>query len=159
LESLSLITKINSWLNLEKENINLKNIVNEIIDWIKLRYLEKNIKLNLQITKEDMILNLFSVKIVLKNLIENAFKYSNINWEIIINITNSQIIIKDNWIWISKENQWKIWDKFWKEDVSRNDEDTFWLWLYIVKRICELNNWKINLNSEKNIWTTFTINI
>jgi K+-sensing histidine kinase KdpD len=158
LNNLNLITKIESWYNLKTENLNISDVFHDNILKIQKQFIEKNISTKLIISDEIyQQTNKFSFEIIIKNLVENAFKYSKNNWNIEFYLDEKQLYIKDNWIWIQEENLDKIWDRFWKEDESRSEEKSFWLWLYIVKKIVEIYNWKISVETEKNIWTKFII--
>lgn len=139
---------INSLLFLAE---NSQSKVKDKISFKKLleKYSEnKNILLNI---KEDFIAywdnNLF--EILLKNLIENALKYS-INKKVNIEINGNEIIfsnkIDKN---ISKEELEKYTQIFYKWQNS-NDFSSYGIWLSIVKKICDNYGLKILLKSEKN---------
>jgi hypothetical protein len=49
-----------------------------------------------------------------------------------------------------------VFDRFFKEDSSRSTE-WFWIWLALVKKICNIYSWKVELDSIKWKWTTFKI--
>jgi signal transduction histidine kinase len=93
---------------------------------------------------------------VINNLIFNAFKYTN-SWTIEIKLDETSFSIKDSWIWISKENLPKIWTRFYKEDKSRTDTESHWLWLALVKDIVKKHKFKINVKSTEWEWSKFTI--
>lgn len=77
-------------------------------------------------------------------------------WKIDIKYKNNSLIIKDTWIGIKKDDINKIWDRFYKSDNSRNTPG-FGIWLSLVKKIGDIYNWKISVDSEENIWTKFSI--
>jgi len=96
------------------------------------------------------------------NLIDNAIKYSADKPELIIQTRNTdqQLIfsLSDNGIGIEKEYQKKVFDKFFRVPTGNvHDVKGFGLGLSYVKRIVELHEGKIELQSEKNHGTTFTI--
>jgi signal transduction histidine kinase len=70
--------------------------------------------------------------------------------------TETGIIVKDNGIGISKENQEKIFDMFYR--VSENSVGSG-LGLYIVKEIVEKLDGKIEVESEPGKGTAFSIHI
>lgn len=96
------------------------------------------------------------MKFLLKICIDNAFKYSDKNWEIKISYKNWKLDISNTWKWISQENIDKIWDVFWKEDVWRTEYDSYGLWLALVKKILNILFYEISVKSEWDI-TIFTI--
>ncbi len=67
--------------------------------------------------------------------------------------------VSDNGIGIAKEDQEKIFDKFVQIERKEEDYQGTGLGLSIVKRLIELFNSKIHLESQENIGTTFTFTI
>lgn len=156
LDVLTYITKFQAWQNLKKDNINLREIIDSEIEIMSQKYL-KEFKLNIDVDKSLTIFtNAWWIKLIVKNLIQNSFKYSNDKLIISIKWNWDYLEIKDNWIWICKENIDKIFNPFWQWDSSKKTE-WFWLWLALVKQVCDINNWIIQVNSIENIWTEFKI--
>lgn len=141
----------------ETQEINLDDLVWEILNDFKSKIDEKKITITKQI-KQDITLtaNKSYAYIFISNIIWNAIKYNKIMWKIDIKYKNNSLIIKDTWIGIKKDDINKIWDRFYKSDNSRNTPG-FGIWLSLVKKIGDIYNWKISVDSEENIWTKFSI--
>ena len=97
---------------------------------------------------------------VLYNLIDNAKKFSNSNSSIKIetSIKNEKVFIsvKDSGIGIPKDSLKKIWERFYKTDVSRGkDKRGSGLGLSIVKEIIQAHNENINVISTEGVGTEF----
>lgn len=97
---------------------------------------------------------------VLYNLIDNAIKFSHNNSSIGISITDKNdrifISVKDSGIGIPKENLSKIWDRFYKTDISRGKDKTgTGLGLSIVKEVISSHNENINVISTEGVGTEF----
>lgn len=107
----------------------------------------------LENTKVKIEKNTFDI--LFKNLLSNAIKFSKEAKKIEIWCNNDIFWIKDNWIWIKKEKINKIWDKFFRQDKNK---EWFWVWLFIVKRLVQLYNWEIQVESEESKGTKFIIN-
>jgi signal transduction histidine kinase len=60
--------------------------------------------------------------------------------------------VTDTWIGIKKENIEKVFDRFFQDADSRNQE-WYGIWLSLVKKIADLHSWKIDIESEKGVWT------
>ncbi len=132
--------------NLQKEKINLFDIINEKIDKKNFIISKKN-KEKIYILAERKL-----IEILLKNLIENALKYWKKNEKIEIFLEDKKFIIKNKiekkFLKIDKE---KIFEIFYKWDNSRHTS-WYWLWLNIVKKIIILHNFKIYINIENNFF-------
>lgn len=97
---------------------------------------------------------------VIYNLLDNAIKFSHNNSTININITDKNdkifVSIKDTGIGIPKENLNKIWDRFYKTDLSRGKDKTgTGLGLSIVKEVINSHNENINVISTEGVGTEF----
>jgi two-component system phosphate regulon sensor histidine kinase PhoR len=96
------------------------------------------------------------------NLIENAIKYSNNNKQFIIKIDQNKIgpfwEIKDFGVGISKEDQSKIFDKFFRvsSGLVHNTKGTG-LGLTLVKQIMDSHNGQITVNSSVGQGSTFRL--
>ena len=99
------------------------------------------------------------LKIALKNIIKNAIIYSHKDSEVTIKNyfenDNFVIAVEDRGIGIAKEEQEKIFEKFYRTDKSRNKESGgTGLGMAIVEKIAKLHNAKIKLESQEGIGTT-----
>lgn len=97
---------------------------------------------------------------VLYNLIDNATKFSNSNSAIQIetSIKNEKVFIsvKDSGIGIPSDSLKKIWNRFYKTDLSRGkDKKGTGLGLSIVKEIIQAHNENINVISTEDVGTEF----
>ncbi|MEZ4909701.1 MAG: HAMP domain-containing sensor histidine kinase [Saprospiraceae bacterium] len=101
---------------------------------------------------------------IVSNLIDNAVKYSKNEpkVQLICDYFDEGIVIKiiDEGIGIDKEQQKKLFDKFYR--VSTGDVHNvkgFGLGLYYVKNICSAHGWQIDVHSQLGEGSTFTIKI
>ncbi len=95
---------------------------------------------------------LFSI--VVTNLIENAFKYSEDEVHIII--SEKQIEVKDSGIGISEENLKNITEKFYR--VHTNSwNNSLGLGLFLVNKITQLHHFTLKIKSKINEGSSFII--
>ncbi len=104
------------------------------------------------------------IKQVLYNLIDNAIKFSHVDSAITIHTYARQkkvfVSIKDNGIGIPKDSIKKIWDRFYKTDISRGkDKSGTGLGLSIVKEIIQSHNETIDVVSTEGAGTEFTFSL
>ena len=162
--------KNEKWIhNIKEETEKMNKLVIELLDLAKI---EANKKIlmkeeNLSKLTENEILTYESLfyekKIKLKFgiLIDNSIKHTNENGNVTVNLykSNKDIIleVKNDGDEIKKEDEQKIFERFYKIDESRNrNENRYGLGLAIAKDIVEKHNAKISANSKKGI-TTFKV--
>jgi signal transduction histidine kinase len=104
----------------------------------------------------------YSVYQSVVNLVDNAIKYTDEGF-IEIRLSrdenkNLKIEIEDSGIGISEEYMSNLFEAFSQEETgySRRFEGTG-LGLSLVKNYCDINNIKINVNSEKDSGTIFSL--
>ena len=152
---------------LEKEvqsnkRASLDKVLFEAVE-LNLDFIEKkNLELILEI-EEDLSVNFDEkyLSIVVNNLITNAVKYTQEGYiKILAKKQNKNILleINDSGIGISKEDQNKIFERFYRVDKARTSmKDGIGLGLAIVKKICERFQSSIKVQSEINKGSTFSI--
>lgn len=123
---------------------------------------EKNLTFDLALTGTTLYVKADAAKIdqVLHNLIDNAIKFSeshsSIRLETTIRNGKAFISVKDFGIGIPKESLNKIWERFYKTDLSRGkDKKGSGLGLAIVKEIIQLHHENINVISTQGVGTEF----
>lgn len=102
-------------------------------------------------------------KIVLRNVIENATKYSSPDSEP-IQITATvigdfcEICVKDFGVGIAKEDLERVFEPFYRVDSSRSKTSGgFGIGLHLCKRIMSALGGSINIDSSKGEWTKVTL--
>ncbi len=151
---------------LKCHSININDLMEQLVSGIRLKVNEKDGEISLQLNAtspivfgdETHISNMFI------NLIDNAIKYSKRKPIIEIRTYNLNknvvVIVKDNGIGIKKENQKKVFDKFYRVHTGNvHDVKGFGLGLSYVKKIVEQHKGSINLKSEKDKGSEFMVTL
>ena len=153
-------------LVLNKEEINIKDILNQLRDSFELFQKKEGAILNLKIGEgsHDLVADPVHMTNVVHNLTDNALKYSNENPVITITTkrTEKALLIEftDQGIGIKKEHLTSIFEKFYRVPTGNvHNVKGFGLGLYYVKLIVESHKGEINVKSVPNKGTTFTIKI
>lgn len=173
-EGTRLLTLIESILNLSKledetiektyEDIDLYEIANEIVNRVNPQAISH--KVNLDVRGETVFIsaNRRMIEDLIYNLIDNAVKYNVENGTVLVSVYNEGnygvISVKDSGIGIPKEEQDRIFERFYRIDKSRSKKiEGSGLGLSIVKHIVEYHNGSITLESEVGKGTTITIKL
>ena len=150
-------------VSLDYQELDVKAVVKESMDLFEPLAKEKHLSLiyHNQI-KEPLILDYSTVKTILSNFISNAIKYSN---EGIITIKTKKeddtfiLSVQDEGIGIPKNKLNYIYDRFYQVDKSRSSKISTGLGLSIVKKIVELNQGTIDVESSAGIGSTFIVKL
>jgi signal transduction histidine kinase len=151
--------------NFKPVKINLYELLIEEIENLKTLASQKQIALN-HLIKPDMNVtaDLQMVKTILRNLISNAIKYTNVNGEIVINACELkkfvEVTVKDNGIGISDENMRKLFkiDAF-HSTPGTHDEKGTGLGLLLCKEFVELHGGSIRIESESGKGSIFSFTL
>lgn len=146
----------------EMEKLDISRLVTEISDQMTLLG-EKNIHLTvnvepwLKVNGNEVLLTR-----MLQNLISNAYRYGVQDGNIRVKLDkvgeDAELAIIDDGIGISKEDQEKIFDRFFQSDSSRSIQGTG-LGLSMVKKIVELHKGEIEVESEEKQGSIFRVRI
>ncbi|NLZ33393.1 MAG: HAMP domain-containing histidine kinase [Clostridiales bacterium] len=136
------------------EKINLKNIINELLDIRTLDLKGKNLKINFSSKDHILIGNKQYIKILFSNLIDNAIKYSSkettikIKLEEINEFIQFSILSKGKVIPVDLKD--KIFEAFVRvENKGFSSKNSNGLGLYICKNIIAAHGGLIELNLNK----------
>lgn len=145
------------------ENIYFDEIIDESINEVKNFAKLNNIRINF-ILEDTVEYKGYSnlLKIALKNILKNSIQFSHNNSEVIVksykNSSFFMISVQDFGIGIAKNEQNKIFEKFYRTDKSRNkNSGGTGLGMSILKKIVDIHKGKIQIQSDENIGTTITI--
>lgn len=149
---------------LEKENVNIDKLIEEILNpYIELYSMDRKIKLDLN-NKKDYELDKDKISELLIILFDNAIKYTKEKDSITVKTfeENKKLVIQviDTGIGISDESIDKIFDRFYREDKSRSRETGGnGLGLSIADIIVSSHGGTIKASHNKPKGTIFTVKI
>jgi two-component system, OmpR family, phosphate regulon sensor histidine kinase PhoR len=153
-------------VELNKEDINLNELIKSTSPSIELKIAERKGKLNLNLdpTNALIVADQLHLTNIIHNLVDNGVKYSKDTPEITIglkNVANFVILsIQDKGIGIPKDAQKKVFDRFYRVPTGNiHNVKGFGLGLFYVKSVCKEHNWKISIESELGKGTTVFIKI
>ena len=150
--------------NVKQESIYLNALVLDNLTRFSEKSESKKLKIKTEFTEDYyLISDNYLVSIIISNLISNAIKYSNPNGEIAIELGKTSDVvtfsITDYGVGIAKNDLDKIFNSFYRSDVSNHPEiKGTGLGLSIVKRLCDLLKLEITVESKLNQGTKFVLN-
>lgn len=153
-------------IELKKEQINLTEIVEELCvhAQFRIKALGGEIVKNLDISPIHIVADKMHTVNIISNLIDNAIKYSKEIPKVTVvlrkNKQSIELTIKDEGIGIPKEHIEKIFDKLYRIPTGNlHNVKGFGLGLSYVKAIVTLNQWQLNVKSQVNIGSEFSVKI
>lgn len=138
--------------------VNLKEVVEDTIKRYTKKANDKNITIETDLNEVIINTSFNEFETLVSNLIDNAIKYNKINGHIKVKLTKAYLEVYDTGIGISRENQTRIFERFYRVDKAKSKlSGGTGLGLAIVKHICEKLNYKVRVESVVNEYTKFTI--
>ncbi|WP_057915003.1 sensor histidine kinase [Peribacillus muralis] len=146
----------------ERANCRLDQQIRSIILACEPNWLEKELEMDISLEKVSIFADADLMSQVWTNLIHNSIKFTQHHGTITISLQQvddqAKITISDTGIGISEQDQFHIFERFYKADLARErTKSGSGLGLSIVKRIIDMHDGSITVKSELEKGTTFTI--
>ena len=163
IKALLLMSKIENDQYIKTDVVKINELLEEVLEEVDDRLNQKNIRLyknfyddiELKPCNKALLFTLFS------NLLNNAIKYNKQNGSITITthqVNNKFTIeIRDTGIGIDESEQQAIFDRF--KRLNKNEAEGYGLGLPIVKTIAAFHNIDIDVTSEPEVGSVFTLSI
>ncbi len=154
-------------MDLKKQQVNFVELIESELVHLQLRIESLNGTLNTTFSTEDKILvyaDKFHLSNCLRNLFDNAIKYSGNNVKIGLSLISESehwaFQVSDQGIGIPKVEQDRIFEKFHRVQKGNvHDVKGFGLGLHYVKRIVDLHDGNISVDSKLDVGSTFTLRL
>ena len=148
----------------QKSHIKLKDLLENVLNSLSVQAKAMNLDIDASCENVTVYANLDHMQGILYNLISNAIKYNKPNGKIIIiikeRLDNILIKVMDTGIGISKEDQEKVFQRFYRVDKQRSKIVAgTGIGLAIVKHIVQFYNGSISLKSKENEGTSIEISL
>lgn len=150
-------------LKIEPEPINVHDLVTELSSNYTPQAAAKKLKLHIELDPklELLLSSKLYVREVLQNFITNAIKYTqrgSVTLGAKAKPKGVEFYVIDTGIGISKSDQERVFDKFFRsEDFRTRENNGTGLGLYVTAKLARLLHADINLSSQLNHGSTFTI--
>ncbi|HPE86206.1 MAG TPA: HAMP domain-containing sensor histidine kinase [Bacteroidales bacterium] len=172
-QSLELLDTLSQWSRIQRKKVQInlepfsvQDAIDIVIERIKERALAKNISIEINRKKTEILLNsdISLITIMLQHLMVNAIKYSYPRSKIILTVDETeegvQFSIEDDGSGIEKENFSRILDTTdYYYTYGTADEKGPGLGITIVQEYCKLINGKLWFESKKEEGSTFFLQL
>lgn len=150
--------------SLDKSEFPLIEQLNRVIEMEDNAALSKDIEIEFVHPKKEFIIEADESRMeqVWINLLSNAIKYTNEHGVVTVEVrrtpTELQVRFEDTGVGMSQDAISHIFERFYRQDKSRTIEGNG-LGLSIVKRIIDLHHYKIDVESQEDVGSVFTVYI
>lgn len=150
--------------SLDKSEFPLIEQLNRVIEMEDNAALSKDIEIEFIHPKKEFIIEADESRMeqVWINLLSNAIKYTNEHGVVTVKVrrtaTELQVRFEDTGVGMSQDAISHIFERFYRQDKSRTIEGNG-LGLSIVKRIIDLHHYKIDVESQEDVGSVFTVYI
>lgn len=156
------LSQLDEQNEMQKENISLFEIANEVCEVLRDNALKKDITITVMGDNGNVIGVKNLLFEVIYNLCDNSIKYTPNGGRVEVNILEKEkevtLTVSDNGIGIAPEYHTRIFERFYRIDKSHSKKSGgTGLGLSIVKHSVKYHNGKILLHSEKNNGTVVTV--
>jgi signal transduction histidine kinase len=152
-------------IQFKKDPVNLEALLNEVADLMRTRIAEEGLRFKMEITPPlpEVQGDYDKLKQVLFNLISNAIKYNRPNGSIVLGASRyekeASFYVRDTGMGMKPEHAEKLFQKFYRVPGSEKYATGTGLGLSITKKIVDGHGGSIEVSSEENQGTTFTVNL
>ena len=154
-----------SKLILNKEKVNLLTLVDNVRNDVEIAFADQPhvfIIKDHRNLHQDILADKLLISNVLRNLIENAVKYSDINTEIEVSIDDNLqsvfVSVKDNGVGIERKYQKKIFEQFFRISSTQH-KSGYGIGLALVKYAMKAHGGSVKVESELGKGSTFVISL
>jgi signal transduction histidine kinase len=149
-------------LQTEQNAFSLSSVIERLTATLEVSAKQKGIEFHIQSDEFWVKSDAALIERLLANLLENAVNYTH-EGSVFLKVFEDadgmiNICIEDSGIGISEEQQLYIFEEFYQvNNQARNNKKGVGLGLSIVKRICNLLDIPLSMQSELDVGTTFTL--
>ncbi|MER2127468.1 sensor histidine kinase [Solibacillus sp.] len=143
------------------ETVQLKEVLVQEIKALRSWCFDKKIAVEINDVELDVITDHKWLGFIVRQVLSNAVKYSNVGGEILLYVTfeAEQVVlsIQDNGIGIKKEDLPRVFRKSYTGTIGRETSTATGMGLYLAKQVAESLNIKLMIESTEAVGTTVKI--
>jgi signal transduction histidine kinase len=141
----------------EQRECNVKVVFDEVEKEFMRKLTLKNLTIQKEIEDNTIKLPADILRIVLRNLLSNACKFSHENSAISVKFNSHVLVVEDKGIGISQSKMDNLFKQEIDTGLGTNNEEGFGIGLYIVSELLNKYHYQITVESTENLGTQFFI--
>lgn len=144
---------------IEKQAVDMAKLVRDTVDRYQPVADKKQVVLDVQVPSVNHVVAVVAVTQILGTLIDNAIKYSPSGSTVVIRLDGQTLSVVDQGIGIAKQNQAKIFNRFYRSDEARTrgHSSGYGLGLAIARAVADKNGYQLSVKSELGQGSTFSL--
>ena len=144
---------------IEKQAVDMAELIRDTVDRYQPVADKKQVALDMQVVSVTHVVAVAAVMQILGTLIDNAIKYSPPGSTVVIRLDGQTLSVVDQGIGIAKQDQAKIFDRFYRSDEARTrgHNSGYGLGLAIAKAVADKNGYQLSVKSEPDQGSTFSL--
>lgn len=144
---------------IEKQAIDMAKLVRDTVDRYQPVADKKQVVLDMQVPSVTRVVAVAAVTQILGTLIDNAIKYSPLGSTVVIRLDGQTLSVVDQGIGIAKQDQEKIFNRFYRSDEARTrgHGSGYGLGLAIARAVADKNGYQLSVKSEPDQGSTFSL--
>ena len=144
---------------IEKQVVDMAKLVRDTVDRYQPVSDKKQVVLDMQVPSVNHVVTVAAVTQIMGTLIDNAIKYSPPGSTVVIRLDGQTLSVVDQGIGIAKQDQAKIFDRFYRSDEARTrgHGSGYGLGLAIAKAVADKNSYQLSVKSETGQGSTFSL--
>lgn len=144
---------------IEKQAVDMAELIRDIVDRYQPVADKKQVALDMQVVSVTHVVAVVAVTQILGTLIDNAIKYSPPGSTVVIRLDGQTLSVVDQGIGIAKQDQAKIFNRFYRSDEARTrgHNSGYGLGLAIARAVADKNGYQLSVKSELGQGSTFSL--
>lgn len=144
---------------IEKQAVDMAKLVRNTVDRYQPVADKKQVALDMQVPSVTHMVAVTAVAQILGTLVDNAIKYSPSGSTVVIRLDGQTLSVIDQGIGIAKQDQAKIFDRFYRSDEARTrgHGSGYGLGLAIARAVADKKGYQLSVKSEPGRGSTFSL--
>lgn len=144
---------------IKKQAVDMAELIRDTVDRYQPVADRKQVVLDMQVAPTKHTVAVTAVTQILGTLVDNAIKYSPSGSTVVIRMDGQTLSVVDQGIGIAKQDQEKIFNRFYRSDEARTRgcSSGYGLGLAIARAVADKNGYQLSVKSQPGQGSTFSL--